>query len=82
MNEFRKMFRKSGFTVDFFLSTLIDIYGEFSDRAAHNIPFPKKVKPENIEEMFRDLGKIPNRPRIAVVNLLLEPLPFNPQISD
>lgn len=77
--EFRKLFMGSGFSVDFFLDTLNHLYGEFSDRAAHHVPFPKEIRQEFIEQMFWDIGLTPDQPRIAAVYLIIKPLPFNPK---
>ena len=74
VRAFRTAFEKSGLSVDLFLDTLMDLYGEFSDNAAHNVRFPKVLKRDYIYDMLNDLGVTPDDDRVLCVELIMSPL--------
>ena len=74
VTSFRKAFQQLGVSVDLFVDTIIDLYGEFSDNAVHNVRFPKELKREYIYELLIDLGVTPDDDRVLCVELIMKPL--------
>lgn len=50
------------------------LYGDFSNRAARMIPFPKEVKNKNIENMAELLKIYDYEPLVKTLKILLKPL--------
>lgn len=58
-----------------FIATIVDLYGDFSDAAAHKVLFPIAYNAASISQMFSDLGMMADHRKIDVVEAILTPIP-------
>lgn len=57
-----------------FISTICDLYGDFSDIAAHKILFPIAYDRNSITQMFQDVGLTPDGAKIDSIVAILTPI--------
>jgi len=57
------------------VDTICDLYGDFSDFAAHKIVFPISHDRNAIIQMFTDVGMTPDELKINSVEIILKPIP-------
>lgn len=57
------------------IDTICDLYGDFSDVAAHKVLFPISYDRNSITQMFTDVGMTPDEAKINAVEIILTPIP-------
>ena len=67
--------------ISLFINTICNLYGDFSDAAAHKINFPVPYDRDSISRMFEDLGITPDESKLSVVETVLEPIRLQPVAS-
>jgi len=68
---------RTSVTIDLeeFIETIVGLYGELSDLAAHNINYPISYDEASIIEMLNKFNIIPDRSKIDAVQTILRPIP-------
>ncbi len=52
LNDLKNKIKRAGLTIEKFCAAVSIVYGDFSDRAAHSVPFPPEVKEADINEVI------------------------------
>ena len=59
---------------DIFIDTVVSVYGDFSDIAAHKVLFSVPYTRSAIEQMFRDIGIVPDVAKVRTIETLMTPI--------
>lgn len=62
-----------------FIKTVTDLYGDFSDAAAHKVLFSVHFDRAFIEQMFADIGIVADEAKIVTVEAIMTPIPLPPR---
>lgn len=79
---FRRIVADMRLPIPLFIDTIMELYGEFSDAAAHNVRLPTTVDESTIMEMLTYLRLVPDYDRVKTVEALLKPIwPSQPAVN-
>lgn len=59
---------------DVFINTVVLLYGDFSDIAAHMVFYPIPHTRDAIKQMFEDLGITADHAKVRIVETILQPI--------
>lgn len=82
IDQMKSDMKKVNLSEEWFCKSVALIYGDFNDKAAHNVALPDDISDQNIDEVAKCVGLKKDEPVIKTLRILISDLKFKLEDPD